>query len=110
MKLHVNITDRAAKDIQEVVDYIEFRLLNKQAADNLLLKAQTEISALSTTAYSHRLVDDPILNVVGIRYVMVNNYMAFYIIDERTNDVNVIRFLYGKRNWMNILKNVFPVS
>ena len=29
----------------------------------------------------------------------------FFIIDEDKKTVNVIRFLYGRRDWKNILKN-----
>ena len=34
----------------------------------------------------------------------LNHYMAFYIIDEPEKTVHVIRFLYQKRNWIQILK------
>ena len=58
---------------------------------------------------THKLVDDPFLNALGIRFVLVNNYMAFFIIDETTKTVCIVRFLYGKRNWMQILKDE-PIS
>jgi plasmid stabilization system protein ParE len=34
---------------------------------------------------------------------MVKNYIIFFIVEE--NQINIIRFLYGPRNWINILKN-----
>jgi len=30
--------------------------------------------------------------------------MIFYIIDEPNNYLKIVRFLYGRRDWMNILK------
>jgi plasmid stabilization system protein ParE len=39
---------------------------------------------------------------IGFRFVMIKNYMLFYIIEE--NQINIIRFLYGRRNWINILR------
>jgi len=34
---------------------------------------------------------------------MVKNYMMFYIVEEK--QINIIRFLYGHRDWMSILEN-----
>jgi plasmid stabilization system protein ParE len=49
-------------------------------------------------------VPDEYLRTKGIKYVMVKKYMMFYTIDEDKKTVNVTRFLYGPRNWRNILK------
>ena len=110
MNYKIHITKIAERDIEGAADYIELTLLNPDAADNLLNTAEAEINALSASAKAHQLVDDPILNAWGIRFVLVNNYMAFYIIDEPSKTVHIIRFLYGKRNWIHILKNSFPLS
>jgi hypothetical protein len=40
------------------------------------------------------LVQDKYLASLGYRWINVKNYTIFYI----------IRFLYGRRNWINILK------
>jgi plasmid stabilization system protein ParE len=34
---------------------------------------------------------------------MVKNYMMFYIVEEK--QINIVRFLYGHRDWINILKD-----
>ncbi|MDD7379439.1 MAG: type II toxin-antitoxin system RelE/ParE family toxin [Lachnospiraceae bacterium] len=49
------------------------------------------------------LVDDPVLSSWGIRFIILNNYLAFYIIDDEKNMVIIIRFLYQKSNWNAIL-------
>jgi plasmid stabilization system protein ParE len=36
---------------------------------------------------------------------MVKNYMMFYTINEDEKTVDVIRFLYGRRDWKRILEN-----
>ena len=90
-------------------DYIEFTLLNSQAAYDLFDNADRELSSLTEMPQIHRLVDDPFLNVLGIRFVLVNNYMAFFLIKEEEKTVYIIRFLYGKRNWIQILKDE-PIS
>jgi plasmid stabilization system protein ParE len=37
----------------------------------------------------------------GFRFTMVKNYMLFYKVKEK--QINIDRFLYGHRDWMNIL-------
>lgn len=40
----------------------------------------------------------------GIRFVPVKNYLLFYVVREDESAVYVIRFLYAKRAWQNILR------
>jgi plasmid stabilization system protein ParE len=105
MNYQIHITGKAEQDLTQAADYIEFSLLNPEAADALLDKADTEISALSSMPQKHQLVDDPLLSTLGIRFILVNNYIAFYIIDEPKKTVHIVRFLYQKRDWLHILKN-----
>ena len=43
-----------------------------------------------------KVVDDPVLNSWGIRFIIVKNYLAFFIIDEEKKEVNIVRFLFQK--------------
>ena len=105
MNYTLHITRKAEADLNSAVNYIEFTLLNPQAADDLLDKVEKEISKLSHMPQIHKLVDDTILNAWGIRFIVINNYMAFFTIDEQSKTVYIVRFLYCKRNWIEILKN-----
>ena len=90
-------------------DYIEFSLKNPTAADNLLDVATEQIGSLANLAQKFRLVDDPILASWGIRFVIINNYLAFYTIDEEKQTVIIVRFLYQKSNWTSILRQGFSL-
>ncbi len=104
MKYNIHITAKAENDLESAADYIEFTLLNPDAAAKLLDDADKAIQTLASAPEAHQLVDDPVLKSWGIRYVLVGNYIAFYIIDEAEKTVHIVRFLYGKRNWMTLLK------
>lgn len=104
MNYEVYITGAAENDISEAVDYIEFVLLNPQAADQLLDAAGEKLSTLAHSAAGHAVVDDPVLRAWGVRFLQVNNYLAFYTIAEKEQRVYVVRFLYAKRDWMSVLK------
>lgn len=109
MSYTLHITRKAEEDLNAAADYIEFTLLNPQAADALLDRAEETLGSLAEMPQIHGFVDDPFLIALGIRFVLVNNYMAFFLIDEEQRIVYIVRFLYGKRNWVQILKDE-PIS
>ena len=45
----------------------------------------------------------------GIRFVIINNYLAFYTIDKEKQTVIIVRFLYQKSNWTSILRQGLPL-
>jgi plasmid stabilization system protein ParE len=108
MKYIIRITEKAMQDINEAADHIEFILMNPEAADNLIEAVETEINKLVSMPERHKIVNDPVLETWEIRMIDINNYLAFYTIDEKEKTVNIIRFLYGKRNWITILSNDLP--
>ena len=109
MSYQVHITSTAEHDIMHAADYIEFPHKNPTAADNLLDAAPEQIGSLADLPQKFRLVDDPVLASWGIRFVIINNYLAFYTIDEEKQTVIIVRFLYQKSNWTSILRQGFPL-
>ena len=109
MSYHVHITSTAEHDIMRAADYIEFILKNPDAADNLLDVTTEQISSLAALPQKFCLVDDPVLASWGIRFVIINNYLAFYTIDEEKQTVIIVRFLYQKSNWTSILRQGFSL-
>ncbi|KHM53066.1 toxin RelE [Anaerovibrio lipolyticus] len=104
MSYRIIISQKAEKDIIEAADYIEFILHNPKAADDLLDKVTEEIENLSVMPAKFGIVDEPVLKAWGIRFFSINNSLVFCRIDEAANLVNIVRFLYGKRNWKSILR------
>lgn len=102
MKYAVHITERAQRDINEAADYIEFSLKNPQAADALLDAVERELSGLANMPERYPVVTDDFLASLGLRLVRVKNYLAFYRIDESKAKVYVVRFLYGRRDWVSL--------
>ena len=108
MSYRVLITRTAENDLNEAVNYIEHVLFNPQAADDLLNEAEARIMNLASFPEKYSLVDDPVLHAWGIRLVTVKNYLVFFRIDESSQTVFIVRFLYGRRNWISILKKGVP--
>jgi mRNA-degrading endonuclease RelE of RelBE toxin-antitoxin system len=36
--------------------------------------------------------------------IKIKNYVLYFNVDEKKNTINALRFLYNKRDWLNILK------
>ena len=104
MNYTISITAAAERDLIRAADHIEFVLKNPKAADDLLDEAEKRINSLSDFPEKFRLVSDPVLASWGIRFVIVNGYLAFYTISEAENRVIVVRFLFQKSNWNAILR------
>ncbi len=109
MSYNIYITATAERDILRAADHIEFTLKNPTAADHLLDSVTGQINSLGDMPEKFRLVDDPVLASWEIRFVIVNNYLAFYTIDKRKQLVIVVRFLYQKSNWNSILRQGFSL-
>ncbi len=109
MTYDIHITATAERDLLRASDHIEFVLKNPKAADDLLDEAEAQISSLANFPEKFRLVDDSVLAYWGIRFVIVNGYLAFYIISKETNQVIVVRFLFQKSNWTAILRQGFSL-
>ena len=103
MNYDIHITSAAQRDLLNAADHIEFILKNPKAADALLDEAEKQIYSLTDFPEKFCLVDDPVLSSWGLRFVIVNNYLAFYTIDYGKNMVIIVRFLYQKSDWNAIL-------
>lgn len=100
----VVITNPAEEDLRKAISYIANDLKNIVAAKNLLDEVERTINSLSEMPNRFHIVDDELLASQGIRMVQIKNYLAFYVVREEAKSVTVLRFLYARRDWMNILK------
>ena len=105
MEYRVHLTEPAKIDIRNTINYIGNVLKNPTAADRLLTKTEAGIATLSIMPQRCALADDPALALQEIRYLIIEKHFAFYQIDEATHTVHILRFLYEKSDWKNILKN-----
>lgn len=92
------------EDIKQSVAYISYQLKNKIAARSLANEVNKLLDILSETPRRSPIVRDSFLAMYGIRLARVKNYFLFYIVDEDTKTIYILRFLYSRRDWIKILK------
>jgi toxin ParE1/3/4 len=105
MKYHVRIVKPAQTDMRETYRYISEKLCNHAAAERLLTQIDKGIQSLKTNPERFPLVRDAYLASKGYRHIVVKNHLVFFIIREEERAVSVMRVLYGRRDWVNMLKN-----
>jgi plasmid stabilization system protein ParE len=105
MKYNVRIVKPAQTDMRETYKYISGKLCNKAAADRLLAQIDKGIQSLRVNPQRFPLVRDAYLASRGYRHIIVKNHMVFFIIREEEHAVSVMRVLYGRRDWLGMLKD-----
>jgi len=100
----VNITDVAEDDILSTVKYISDELKAPKAANDLLDQIEKHEDILGKTPNIYPNVPDEYLAGKGLKFIIIKNYLMFFTVDKNKKTVNIIRFLYGRRDWKNILR------
>ena len=101
---HVNITEPAEYDMLEAAKYTAKKLQNLQAANRLLDETDDAIFSLEEMPYRYPLVNDDYLASLGMRFIIVRNYVVFNIVREERKTVVVERFIHGTLDWASMLK------
>ena len=91
------------RDVDTCYNYIKDKLEAPMAADNLIIEILEKLNRIKENPKIRPLVRDEYLASLGFRSIKVKNYVIFYIIGNDNKHVKIIRFLYNKRNWINIL-------
>jgi plasmid stabilization system protein ParE len=104
----INFSKKFKNDVKSSVNYIKNTLQAPMASKNLKDEIKETYKKIRQTPFIYPVVPNEYLASMGFRFTMVKNYMLFYIVEER--EVNIIRFLYGRRDWINILKETSMVK
>lgn len=104
MKYGIDITEAAQRDFENIYQYIAENLCNKQAAIRLIALLDKNIRSLSDIPEGYPLADDEYLRNIGIRFISVKNYLIFYTVNTGKKQVDILRIIYEKRSWIDILR------
>jgi toxin ParE1/3/4 len=102
-KYQVEFTSKAIADLEQIYVYIANELFNPDAAQRLLYKFEKQIMILSSYPFSSNIVQDSYLRKKGYRKLVVDNYLVFYLVDEISSKVRVMRVLYGAQQYERYL-------
>ena len=102
-KYRVEITEPAESDLRGIAHYIGVELREPAVAHKLLKKISDAVVSLEEFLLCHKLVSDENFAKSGIRKVTMENYLIFYTVNEKVKTVTIVRILYGRRNWIDLI-------
>lgn len=102
-RYRLKITPIASQDLDEIYSYIATELFNGNAAENLMGKIEKSIMGLKDFPLSYNFVADEILRQKGYRKLVIDNYIAFYIVNEEEKQVVIMRVLNGRQKYEDIV-------
>ena len=97
----INFTPEALEDMKEIKAYITDELCSEQAAINIIEKIIKRIRQLADFPGSGAPLSSIINLEVPYRFLVCGNYTTFYKVES--DEVHIVRVLYGRRNFMQIL-------
>jgi len=89
----------AEEDLSEAITFIAAD--NSAAAMALIEKFEKSLDDLARHPRMGRVPDDSNLMQMGYRYLVVENYLVFYVIEARA--VIIHRILHSARNYRDLL-------
>lgn len=98
-KYQVRLLGIAEEDLTEIISFISAD--NPTAADAVANKIEKNLELLSKNPNLGRIPREEEIKNLGYRYLIVQNYLIFYTIEEKI--IFVHRILHGARNYKTLL-------
>lgn len=95
------ISPAAQEDLLEIKRYITEELENPNSAKKVVLRITRRLRDLIDFPQSGVLLSSKINLDIGYRYIVCDNYLAFYRVEK--DEIYVDRVMYGRRDYMKIL-------
>ena len=98
MSREIQYTGQARQDLRNVYEYIAYTLLVPESAAKQADRIMRAIRSLEEMPMRYPLYSDEPWHSQGLRFVPVDNYLVFYLPNEDTSIVRVVRIMYGARD------------
>lgn len=104
-KYLVEFSETAKKDLENIISYLRYNLAGDIIADKYKLLFKQEFINLGIVAGSLPILDEKLTGQKNIRKLNVRNYIIFYIVEEETSKVFVVRIGHAFMDWEKYLKD-----
>ena len=98
-KYTIRLLQAAEDDLKEIIAYIA--LDNPTAAESMVNKVEKSLSNLSEFPLIGNIPVEKELAHMGYRFLIVQNYLIFYTVEEY--NVWVHRIIHGARDYLSLL-------
>ena len=93
----------AQRDLHGLLRYITDTLKEPVIARRIYTSIKEQILTMNKMPLRNSIIQEQSYAAMGVRKLSVENYTAFYIVNEEKCEVHILRILYNRREWQNIL-------
>lgn len=108
MNYEVKLTEQAIGQIEETVKYISRILQEPETARKWTDTLQFEIKKLDSMPSRYPLTEEEPWRTKGIHKMPVRNFLVYFFIDEENKVVWITAVIYGRRDQIAALSDIFP--
>ncbi|MDD6995171.1 MAG: type II toxin-antitoxin system RelE/ParE family toxin [Candidatus Borkfalkiaceae bacterium] len=104
MVFKCRFTEKAGRELEDILQYISEDLCNVSAAASFGKKVFENIDALCSFPERGVLVQNDLVADKTVRRLVIDNYLLYYKIDETDSRIDILRIVYGKMNLEEIYR------
>lgn len=105
MRYSITISLQAKSDLKNIYQYIANELQAKMTSVRQLERIETAIASHEDMPERFRRYDKGKWCEMNLRFMPVDNYLVFYVLDKDTCTVTILRIMYGGRDIDRALDN-----
>lgn len=102
-EFEIIIEQTAERDLLSILTYITNILKEPSTARRIFRSIREQVLSLNRLPERCPLVKEEPYSTMGIRKLLVENYIVFYFVNQKRREVHVIRILYNRRDWKNLI-------
>ena len=95
---NVHISPEAVRDIREIYAYIAYDLEVENSAEQITAEIFAKIFAIKIFPEGYQIYEMEPWQSRNVRTVNARKYKIFYVVNNKTKTVEVLRVLYARRN------------
>lgn len=104
MTSKIVFTDTAKSDLRELAVYLAEISKYRDLAIRFVKRLQEKTKVLEDFPQSGAVPRDRVLKSNGYRYLVHDDYLIFYHVDEEKNVVYILSIFNSKRDYMRVMK------
>ena len=98
MSYSIQYAAKAREDLENIYSYVAIQLQEPQIAEKLYRAIITSVRSLESFPLRYAVYERAPWNSRGLRKMPVKNYLVFYTVNETSEQIHVIRIIYGGRD------------
>lgn len=100
----VHYAPQALDDLRDLYSYVAFSLKEPATAQKLVNRIRKAARSLDALPGRYPVVDWEPWQSMGMHRFTVEDFLLFYLIDQSTRTVTLVRIVYGGRDLQNLAK------